>query len=202
MSRLREEYPHKFIPTPTTLEDREVWCAAVHGVCCKESDTTRLNQSHCIVVTFDTIYLYLQISCLLICFLASCLVSAPQDVIVIGYWCSSCYFLCVILSAFMCIYMKSLQGLHWRKNYSSSVLKLKRLRHRDVKDSAQCLIAGEWTCEDKEPDRSPMAQRVRIHCNKGDTGDLGLIPASGRFPGGGSGNPLQYSFLFFYFYFY
>ena len=116
--------PRKFIPTPTTLEDREVWCATVHGVCCKESDTTRLNQSHCIVVTFDTTYLYSQISCLLICFLASCLVSAPQDVIVIGYWCSSCYFLCVILSAFMCIYMKSLQGLHWRKNYSSSVLKL------------------------------------------------------------------------------
>ena len=29
----------------------------------------------------------------------------------------------------------------------------------------------------------------------GDTGSVGLIPGSGRSPGGGNGNPLQYSFL-------
>ena len=29
----------------------------------------------------------------------------------------------------------------------------------------------------------------------GDTGDAGLIPGSGRYPGGGHGNPLQYSCL-------
>ena len=29
----------------------------------------------------------------------------------------------------------------------------------------------------------------------GDTGDAGLIPGSGRSPGGGNGNPLQYSCL-------
>ena len=29
----------------------------------------------------------------------------------------------------------------------------------------------------------------------GDTGDMGLITGSGRSPGGGNGNPLQYSFL-------
>ena len=29
----------------------------------------------------------------------------------------------------------------------------------------------------------------------GNPGDLGLIPESGRFPGGGNGNPLQYSCL-------
>ena len=28
-----------------------------------------------------------------------------------------------------------------------------------------------------------------------DTGDLGLIPGSGRSPGGGNGNPRQYSYL-------
>ena len=27
-----------------------------------------------------------------------------------------------------------------------------------------------------------------------DTGDVGLIPESGRYPGGGNGNPLQYSY--------
>ena len=31
--------------------------------------------------------------------------------------------------------------------------------------------------------------------NAGDTGDMGLVPGSGRFPGGGHGNPLQYSRL-------
>jgi len=29
--------------------------------------------------------------------------------------------------------------------------------------------------------------------NAGDTGDRGWIPGSERFPGGGHGNPLQYS---------
>ena len=29
-------------------------------------------------------------------------------------------------------------------------------------------------------------------CNAGDTGDAGLIPGSGRSPGGGKGNPLLY----------
>ena len=32
-------------------------------------------------------------------------------------------------------------------------------------------------------------------CCAGDTGDAGLIPEWGRSPGGGSGNPLQYSCL-------
>ena len=31
--------------------------------------------------------------------------------------------------------------------------------------------------------------------NAGDIGDVGLIPGSGRFPGGGHGNSLQYSCL-------
>ena len=32
-------------------------------------------------------------------------------------------------------------------------------------------------------------------CNAGDTGNVGLIPGLGRSPGGGNGNPLQYSSL-------
>ena len=31
--------------------------------------------------------------------------------------------------------------------------------------------------------------------NVGDTGETGLIPGSGRSPGGGHGNPFQYSHL-------
>ena len=33
------------------------------------------------------------------------------------------------------------------------------------------------------------------HANAGDLGDLSWIPGSGRSPGGGHGNPLQYSCL-------
>ena len=32
-------------------------------------------------------------------------------------------------------------------------------------------------------------------CNAGDTGDISLIPGLGKAPGGGHGNPLQYSCL-------
>ena len=43
---------------------------------------------------------------------------------------------------------------------------------------------------------SQAAQWVEnLPANAGDTGDLGLIPGSGRSPGGGHGHPLQYSCL-------
>ena len=32
-------------------------------------------------------------------------------------------------------------------------------------------------------------------CNAGDTGNMGLIPGSGRLSGEGNGNPFQYSCL-------
>ena len=34
-----------------------------------------------------------------------------------------------------------------------------------------------------------------LPANAGDSGDTGLIPGLGRFPGGGNGYPLQYSCL-------
>ena len=34
-----------------------------------------------------------------------------------------------------------------------------------------------------------------LPANAGDTGDTGSIPGSGRSPGEGNGNPLQYSYL-------
>ena len=34
-----------------------------------------------------------------------------------------------------------------------------------------------------------------LPANAGDIKDVGSIPRSGRFPGGGHGNPLQYSCL-------
>ena len=41
-----------------------------------------------------------------------------------------------------------------------------------------------------------MAQKVKKSaCKAGDTGDMGSIPGSGRFPGEGNGNPIQYPCL-------
>ena len=40
-----------------------------------------------------------------------------------------------------------------------------------------------------------MAQQKESPCNAGDTGDAGLILGSGRSPGEGYSNPLQYSCL-------
>ena len=34
-----------------------------------------------------------------------------------------------------------------------------------------------------------------LFANAGDAGDVGLVPGSGRSPGGGNSNPLQYSCL-------
>ena len=43
---------------------------------------------------------------------------------------------------------------------------------------------------------SQVAQVVKNPpANAGGTGDMDLIPGSGRSPGGGNGNPLQYSYL-------
>ena len=40
-----------------------------------------------------------------------------------------------------------------------------------------------------------MAQQEKLHLQSGDTGESGSIPGLGRSPGGGDGNPLQYSCL-------
>ena len=39
------------------------------------------------------------------------------------------------------------------------------------------------------------ASSKELACNAGDVRDTGLIPGLGRSPGGGNGNPLQYSCL-------
>ena len=43
---------------------------------------------------------------------------------------------------------------------------------------------------------SPVAQLVKkLPASSGDTADIGSVPGSGRSPGEGNGNPLQYSCL-------
>ena len=43
------------------------------------------------------------------------------------------------------------------------------------------------------PRASPVASCKEFICNAGDTGDSSSVPGLGRSPGGGHGNPLQYS---------
>ena len=40
-----------------------------------------------------------------------------------------------------------------------------------------------------------MVVKKNLPTNAGDTGDAGSIPGSGRSPGGGNGDPLQYACL-------
>ena len=41
----------------------------------------------------------------------------------------------------------------------------------------------------------PGSSAIKTHLHAGVAGDPGLIPGSGRSPGGGNGNPLQHSCL-------
>ena len=62
-----------------------------------------------------------------------------------------------------------------------------RQNYVDIKNIIDCQGLGN---------ASLMAQWVKnLPANAGDAGDLGLIPALGRSPGGGNGNPFQYSCL-------
>ena len=46
------------------------------------------------------------------------------------------------------------------------------------------------------PEDVPSSSVIKhLPASAGDAGDAGLIPGSGRSPGGGHGNPLQYSGL-------
>ena len=58
-------------------------------------------------------------------------------------------------------------------------------------------IEHEYILDDNVSDEaSQLAQWWKnLSANAGDTGDMGLISGSGRSPGGGNGNPLQYSCL-------
>ena len=43
--------------------------------------------------------------------------------------------------------------------------------------------------------KKKQTNKKKTPANAGDTRDTGLIPGSGRYPGGGHGNPLQHSCL-------
>ena len=54
----------------------------------------------------------------------------------------------------------------------------------------------DLTCQPIASGASQVARVVRnLPANAGDRRDVGLTPGSGRSPGGGNGNPLQYSCL-------
>ena len=63
---------------------------------------------------------------------------------------------------------------------------------QDQDSGCNCLVFRFCSCVKA----SQVAQVVKNPpVNAGDLGDSSSIPGSGRFPGGGPGNPLQYRFL-------
>ena len=66
-------------------------------------------------------------------------------------------------------------------------------RRRVQHGSDTCTPMADYVCVWQKFGASLVAQRV--NCLPGNAGDLLLIPRSGRSPGEGNGNPLQYSCL-------
>ena len=70
-------------------------------------------------------------------------------------------------------------------------------------DEKPLILDGSDPKYSKSPGNSELSTNVQVHgsagkesaCNAGDTGDAGSIRGSGRSPGEGNGNPLQYSCL-------
>ena len=61
-------------------------------------------------------------------------------------------------------------------------------------NSAVLPLSGHaWSSHSSAPQVALLVKNPPA--NAGDIRDVGLIPGSGRFPGGGHGNPLQYSCL-------
>ena len=59
-----------------------------------------------------------------------------------------------------------------------------------------CFLSSEITFPTKKRQGFPGGSEGKEYaCNAGDTGDMGSIPGLGRSPGGGNGNPFQYSCL-------
>ena len=55
------------------------------------------------------------------------------------------------------------------------------------------VVKSPWWPRGKESPGGPVVKNLLA--SAGDERDMGLIPGSGRSPGGGHGNPLQYSCL-------
>ena len=78
---------------------------------------------------------------------------------------------------------KSQEGSHWVSKKISCILSNNSMRPGCLKS---CYLSAHWLGFPSGSDSKESA------CN---VGDLGLIPGLGRSPGGGHGNPLQYSCL-------
>ena len=61
--------------------------------------------------------------------------------------------------------------------------------------TSPCRYATGWALRERVVSFLGSSVVKNPPANAGDTGNVGLIPGSGRFPEGGHGNPLQYSCL-------
>ena len=78
-------------------------------------------------------------------------------------------------------------------NFMAAVTIYDDLEPKKIKSVTLSIISPSIYHEVMGPDRFPDDSEGKEFA--GNTGHLGLIPGLGRFPGGGHGNPLQYSCL-------
>ena len=80
------------------------------------------------------------------------------------------------------------------------------LQYSGLENSMDCIVLGVTKSQTRLSNfhfhffslyswASKVVQSKEFTCNVGGARDAGLIPGSGRSPGGGNGNPLQYSCL-------
>ena len=78
------------------------------------------------------------------------------------------------------------------------------LQYSGLENSMDCIVLGVTKSQTRLSNfhfhffslyswASKVVQSKEFTCNVGGARDAGLIPGSGRSPGGGNGNPLQYS---------
>ena len=87
-----------------------------------------------------------------------------------------------------------------------SSLKILKQRYRSTAVLISILVSisachtGDQSLIPRQGDKTPFGLPGQLSskettCNAGDTGDSGSVPGSGRSPGEGNGNPLQYASL-------
>ena len=101
-----------------------------------------------------------------------------------------------------CVENEFYKALEARGNFENGLFGLTRTSSQKLKpfQATLLLVANSRDCSQTGSLLRGWASQValvvkNLPANPGDLGDVGSIPGSGRSPGEGNGNPLQYSCL-------